>query len=388
MIITSSVSPALRVGLRFLGMWPNDSYGTIYWLSFTLSMLIIQYFQYLYVFDHLKMSEFSNLVGSLTETLDYSLTLFKIISLWVHRRVFHKILADMDNDWRECININEHLYMMTIKANISHFISCALLSFNAIAGVLYTLGDVIHSVFLATHYNDTLRQLPLKIYLPFETQQSPTFEFLAATLILHVAIHSCVVAILNGLILTLTLHASGQIEIICHEIRNVSNNKSTLFRESSVPLFGMLIERHNKIIAFSKNIESLFSFIALMQIVWNTLVICCLGFVIILSITSKTGIFVFVKTISGYFAVMIEAFVFCFAGEYLSLKGELIANAIYETMWYDMPSGQSKIIIFILLRSQKRLTITAGKMMDMSFETFTNIMKASVSFISVLNAMY
>ncbi|XP_071568968.1 odorant receptor 13a-like [Temnothorax nylanderi] len=389
MIITSSVSPALRVGLRFLGMWPNDSYGTIYWLSFTLSLLIMQYFQYLYVLDHLKMSELSNLVDGLIVTLDYSLMLFKITSLWVHRRVFHKILVDMDNDWRECINIDQHLYMMTIKANISHFISNALLSFNAIVAVLYLLGDyVIHSVFLTADYNDTLRQLPIKLYLPFETQQSPTFEFLVATLILHVTINSCIIAILNGLILTLILHVSGQIDIMCHEIRNVSNNKSTLLCESSVPLFGMLIERHNKIIAFSKNIESLFSFIALMQVVWNTLVICCLGFVIIISIHNETGIFVFVKTISGYFVIMIEAFVFCFAGEYLSLKGKLIANAIYETMWYDMPSGQNKIIIFIIMRSQKRLTITAGKMMDMSFETFTSMMKASASYVSVLNAMY
>ena len=42
-------------------------------------------------------------------------------------------------------------------------------------------------------------------------------------------------------------------------------------------------------------------------------------------------------------------------------------------LWYDMPSNYSKIIVFIIMRSQKRLAITAGKMMDMSFETFTNV---------------
>jgi len=44
----------------------------------------------------------------------------------------------------------------------------------------------------------------------------------------------------------------------------------------------MLIEKHNKVYAFSENIEKLFSFTALMQVVWNTLVICCLGFIIII----------------------------------------------------------------------------------------------------------
>ncbi|XP_011862385.1 PREDICTED: odorant receptor 13a-like [Vollenhovia emeryi] len=385
MIITSTVSPALRAGLHFLGMWPSDS-STIHWLSFMLSMLIVQYFQYVYTFGHLKMSELSNLVDCLIVSLDYSLTLFKMASLWIHRRIFHKILADMDNDWRECINIHQHLHMMTIKANISHFISNTLISFNGIVAVLYLLGDyVIHSVFLTTDYNDTLRQLPIKIQLPFETQQSPIFECLVVTLVLHVTMHACTIAILNALILTVVFHVSGQIDIMCHEFKNIS--KSALHK-SSENLFGMLIERHNRIILFSKNIESLFSFIALMQVVWNTLVICCLGFVVIISIHNEAGVFVIVKTVSGYFVVMTEAFVICFAGEYLSLKSKLIGNAIYETMWYDMPADQSKIIVFIIMRCQKQLTITAGKMMDMSFGTFTSIMKASASYISVLNAVY
>lgn len=55
------------------------------------------------------------------------------------------------------------------------------------------------------------------------------------------------------------------------------------------------------------------------------------------------------------------------------IQGKLIAHATYETVWYDLPSHHSKIIIFIIMRSQKRLTITAGKMMDMSFEAFTSV---------------
>ncbi|XP_011862381.1 PREDICTED: odorant receptor 67a-like [Vollenhovia emeryi] len=124
-----------------------------------------------------------------------------------------------------------------------------------------------------------------------------------------------------------------------------------------------------------------------MQVFWNTLVICCLGFFLIISFHNENGVFVLLKTMLSYFGIMTEVFIICFAGEHLIFKSKLISNAIYETMWYNMPSRQSKIIIFIIMRSQKRLAITAGKMMDMSFETFTNIMKASVSYISVLNAL-
>ncbi|XP_011862386.1 PREDICTED: odorant receptor 13a-like [Vollenhovia emeryi] len=386
-MITSTVSPVLKFGLRFLGIWPDASvYSNVYWFSFMISILMVQYFQYLYIFQHLKISELSNLIDCLIVTLDYSLTVFKLIGLWIQRRVFHQILADMDNDWRECIN-TEHLSVMTIKANISHFICNALFGINTFIGALYLLGDyVIHFVLLTEDYNVTLRQLPIKLQLPFETQRSPIFELLIIAIFVQVMLHVCTFCTLNGLILTLVLHVSGQIDIMCHELKNVSKN--ALFHESTLSLFQVQIERHKKIISFSKNIESLFSFFAFMQVFWNTLVICCLGFIIIFSIHNKTGTFVLIKTSSGYFVAMTEAFIICFAGEYLSMKGKLIANAIYEMMWYDMLSSQSKIIIFIIMRCQKRLTITAGKMMDMSFETFTSIIKASASYISVLNAMY
>lgn len=42
-----------------------------------------------------------------------------------------------------------------------------------------------------------------------------------------------------------------------------------------------LVRRHQRIIALSTDIESLFSYIALMQFLWNTLVICSLGFIIV-----------------------------------------------------------------------------------------------------------
>lgn len=111
----------------------------------------------------------------------------------------------MDNDWRECINIDQHLCAMRIKANISHFCSNAILSFNAIATALYFLGDYVISFTFLTDYNETLRHLPMKAQFPYETQQSPLFEFLFIILFLHVMLHACTIAILNGLILTLVI---------------------------------------------------------------------------------------------------------------------------------------------------------------------------------------
>jgi len=86
MIVMSTVSPVLKIGLQVLGVWPGVSYFIPYWLIYVFSVLIIQYFQYQYVIEHFKISELSNLVDSLPSALIYSLAVLKITSLWINRR--------------------------------------------------------------------------------------------------------------------------------------------------------------------------------------------------------------------------------------------------------------------------------------------------------------
>lgn len=51
----------------------------------------------------------------------------------------------------------------------------------------------------------------------------------------------------------------------------------------------------------------------------------------------------------------------------------MIGDAAYKSLWYDLKPDQNKFILLIILRSQRRLTITAGKMMDLSLEEFTTV---------------
>lgn len=54
-----------------------------------------------------------------------------------------------------------------------------------------------------------------------------------------------------------------------------------MIKSSSVSTKSLIV-RHQKIISLSKNIESFFSFVALLQFVWNTFVICAIGFMVVI----------------------------------------------------------------------------------------------------------
>jgi len=55
------------------------------------------------------------------------------------------------------------------------------------------------------------------------------------------------------------------------------------------------------------------------------------------------------------------------------MQSQYIADAAYESLWYDMHVQESRTISFLIMRSQKRLTITIGKIMDLSLERFAGV---------------
>ncbi|XP_014481494.1 PREDICTED: uncharacterized protein LOC106747952 [Dinoponera quadriceps] len=292
---------------------------------------------YQYLFAHCKLDELQNLVDSLLTTLDYSLGIVKLMTNldepsvryrvrqrnfeflqllsaledWgaesifniiishkdynttngtkylhsikvIHYNVIHEILATINTNWRKCANIDQHLHLMMTKARLC-----------------YAIGNIVLEIVYQTESgNDTLRPLPMKVLLPFDTEQSPIYELLVVVLIVHAMLHVYSATVINILQVTLW-------------------------------------------------VPHLLSF-----------------------------------------AIMIEIFIFCFSGEYLGLKSKLIADAVYSSLWYNMSPNQNKNLLLVIMRSQKQLSITAGGIMNLSLEAFTSVMKASASYVSVLNAIY
>lgn len=75
------------------------------------------------------------------------------------------------------------------------------------------------------------------------------------------------------------LHVSGQIDILCGWLVDVYSIKGS--RYLNLIVIRKIIQAHQRIITFSEHIEDLYSGIAIALLILNTLVICCLGFMIV-----------------------------------------------------------------------------------------------------------
>ncbi|XP_014480074.1 PREDICTED: odorant receptor 4-like [Dinoponera quadriceps] len=268
------------------------------------------------------------------------------------------------------------------NANLSHYIANAIIGLHTVAVLFYGIGIILNNVDLT----DTTIQIPhiYKIEFPFNIQMQSTYKFVLTAELIQLIMSSWGMGVINALLLVLTLHIGAQIDILCcwlTELMSVqgANNRNNMMRK--------IIQKHQKIIYFTDNIENLYTFIALLQFVSNVLMICLLGFLIITALDNPNAMEKIVRSLSYYSVTNLEAFIFCYAGEYLINKSKAIGNAAYDTSWYNMEPEQSRIILFIILRSQKQLTLTIGKMMNLSLQQFANIMNSAGSYISVLLAM-
>lgn len=123
-----------------------------------------------------------------------------------HSSVIYQILAAMDHDWRASMHVEQHLHLMTTKANVAHLLCNTVFSFTTAAGVLYLLGDYAFRFLLSTEDGNvsSVRRFPVKIQFPFEqAEQSPTYELLFVILLLHGMANTYTVAILDTLIFSL-----------------------------------------------------------------------------------------------------------------------------------------------------------------------------------------
>ncbi|KAL0111047.1 hypothetical protein PUN28_012799 [Cardiocondyla obscurior] len=293
----------------------------------------------------------------------------------------------MTEDWNQCASIRSKMQPMISKAILSHrFSKCSIVAYSIVL-LLFATGNIIAQK-NAANSGQTVEEKSfiIKMKLPSECNTSPFYEIVMIMQFLLQLTSALVAGMLNAFIVTLILHIAGQIDIVCHELLEISVADDK--HDSHMVALRSVVIRHQRIVAFAENIENVFCYMALMQFLSNTFVICFLGFVIVNSLNSPDADAVMMKIIPYYAVVNLEAFILCFSGEYLSSKSKCINQAAYNSFWYKLKPTESKIIFLLIMRSQKELTMTAGKFVDLSLESFTSILKASASYVSVLHAMY
>ncbi|XP_020289080.1 putative odorant receptor 92a [Pseudomyrmex gracilis] len=382
----TTLSRAVTLGLHVYGVWPYVPSTILFRFYWIVTLIVTHVFQYRYLIINVHADNISQFMDGMSSTLASTLLFIKLVILWVKQRIFFDILQMMTTDWQD-YNSNHHSSrVLTNTANLACRTSTWIIGIQVASVTFYSAGVLAANVANPERIEPHTRELIFKMALPFNISTEVKYVIIQSVEFYHLLSLSYGMAIVNLFLITLILHVGGQIDILCEWLTNAFSRNVP--RSSKKITMRSIITKHQQIILFAENVENLYTYIALMLIVSDTLIICCLGFVIAISLDAPDVATILVKSILFYIAMNLEAFIYCFAGEYLSEKSKMIGHAAYNSVWYDCPTTEKRIILFVIIRSQKTLTITSGRIMVLSLERFTSVIKASASYISVLLAMY
>ncbi|XP_033228426.1 odorant receptor 13a-like isoform X1 [Belonocnema kinseyi] len=195
----------------------------------------------------------------------------------------------------------------------------------------------------------------------------------------------------EALLAVTTQHVCGIFSIICYRLQNTMElieskqkiqgkiPKDEIYKEMS-----LAVECHNNALEYASILEAFYSPFLFVTIGINVIILSVLGIQTLNTIGSPE------KTIKfGAFTLSVLVHFYCITlppQNLLDCSGAVSFQA-YNVPWYHMSLKSKKLLLMIIMRSQEPCKLTAGKFYTMDMETFSALLKTSVSFFTVLSSM-
>jgi len=77
----------------------------------------------------------------------------------------------------------------------------------------------------------------------------------------------------------------------------------------------------------------------------------------------------------AFVSITFNIYIFCYIGEQLVERCQKIGTKCYMIEWYRLPQNKARNLIFPIIMSNYPVELTAGKMLKITMDTFSNVSK-------------
>ncbi|XP_039314402.1 odorant receptor 49b isoform X2 [Solenopsis invicta] len=359
--ITYAMTPLKLLTLP-LGVWPLQKYNTFSIVrSFVCGFCMITMIFVLFLEINFGTSNAYVKLDALMIMFCNILCVLKLISFRIYAdnltRNFSSAVKDylaIDNEGKRTI-MRRHAFM-------GRMICYSIVLFAYIASLIFTLAPIIAG--------DGDLQLPTSVFF--------TISMMQLFILMLTATGNCGN---DSLFLAIVLHVCGQMELLKMEFVKHDTTKKDVNKN-----FIVLASRHCYLMEHAELLANVISFVLLVQVLISCLIISFIGFQLILALKAHDAVMI-IKTITVLSTLLLQLFYYSFASDYLKCQMEDIADSIYSSNWYCLPTTLMWNVLFVIMRSQQPVQLLAGKFLIVNIKTFMNILKSSLSYLSVLRVM-
>ncbi|XP_067214159.1 odorant receptor 4-like [Linepithema humile] len=309
----------------------------------------------------------------------------KYSNLISHECDIRSCLRHIKEDW-EIIITDGAREMMLDKANTARrlFILCCTFMYGG--GLCYNMIMPLSQGSIVTDQNITIRPLSCPgYYVFFNPQNSPAYEIvfllqaLCGFVMYTITVTTCSLAAL------FVMHACAQMQILMR-LMEIFVEESELDKKNTTAKLAIIVEHQIRIRNFLQLVENTLRYSNLVEIVGCTIIICLVGYCIIMEWEDNNAVAI-LTYVESLIAVFINIFILCYMGEYITTQAEEICWTSCTLDWYRLPINTARDMILVIVASNVSPRLTAGKFMELSFRTFGDVIKSAVIYLNILRQL-
>ncbi|XP_074103865.1 uncharacterized protein LOC141530574 [Cotesia typhae] len=379
----------------FIGQWPYQSrkqsimFGSIMWSLFILQVIP----QVVSVALHYDDEEL--LFESLSPFITDLIFIAKYVNVTKKANMMKTLFDKIKDDWKILKNDQEKSilenHMLTAR-----YISLCWTAFVNLTVMVFLMDPILPIII--NHIQKPNESLPVRFCVPMEyviIDEEKYYWLLFSFSSICVVFIIMVIICCDIIFISLVQHVCGIFAVVGFRIENsptVDLSRKMLTgsrfginsRDIHYKHFVSCIRDHRRALEFADLIEATFT--------------GCFGIVVGLNLplmsitavqimTQSQSIQDTVKYIMFTFAQMIHLFFDCYMSQRLTDMSAHIHQCIARAKWYENSARSRKLLVLMTLRSQIPCKLTAGKVMELSIETFGVYLKTAGSYVTVLLSM-
>nr|XP_050855584.1 uncharacterized protein LOC127066200 [Vespula vulgaris] len=217
-----------------------------------------------------------------------------------------------------------------------------------------------------------------------------------------IILHSCVtificvyiIVTVDTMFVLLVQHACALFKALGYRLSHITENgddtmmidlNPSKLNDKSYRNISECVRRHRDAIEFAKLLESYYSTSLFLQAGFNMIELSITVFQATTNVNETKELF---QQVSVCYSTLTHILFQCVNGQRVINHSDQMQEHLINMKWYRTSLRTRKVIYLMLIRSRVYCVLTAAKMFNMSMETFSTIVRTSMSYFTVLRSAY
>ncbi|XP_023292433.2 odorant receptor 82a [Lucilia cuprina] len=355
-----------------LGKWRNIVYFGVLMLVMSAQWPMINYA--IYYIDNLQLA-----TASLSICFTNILTVIKITTFLSYKWRFVALMTKLETMYQELKDSAAKIILESANSTAIMVVKLYWISVCS-TGTYFMMSPVLKIIWSKIRKTNAAWELPMPMRFAFDFETFPGYEFAyiyTGLVTLSVVMYAVAT---DGLFVSFAINLVSHLKILQKSIENNTFLKSDEELHKDLKSY---IEYHNLILSLYNELRDIYSPIVFGQFLMTSLQVCVIVYQMV---THMDTILVLIINCTFLTSILLQLFIYCYGGEILKLESLMVGISVQLSNWYNLKPAHRRMLVLLMLRSQREAIIKAG-FYEASLANFMAILKAAVSYITLIQSI-